>query len=137
MVSPCKVRKALCAFFRRFDYLLGYFRTVIVLFPHWARFELTDGPGGFTDACRRLRACNTEPSPTDSKLVEDILARAGPLHCEMILSCVCHVAIVWNNLLLWLRTVKLCDAEQSLFALGEDNIYSAVARFGFPPVQHW
>ncbi|KAI0800543.1 hypothetical protein C8Q74DRAFT_1237196 [Fomes fomentarius] len=116
----------------------SYFRTVIVLFPHWARFELIDGPDGFTDACNRLRARNaTEPSPKDLKLVEDILARAGPLHCEMIVSCVCSVAIMWNDLSLWLRTVKLCDAEQSLLALGEDNIYSAVARFGFPPpVEH-
>ncbi|RPD82298.1 hypothetical protein L226DRAFT_22082 [Lentinus tigrinus ALCF2SS1-7] len=111
-------------------------RTVAVVWPQWAEFELVHGPYGFLDACKRLRACNnTQPTAEDSELVEGILARTDESTNEAVMESVCRVALLWDDFPLWLRTVKACDAEQSISAMGEENIYRTVSVFGFQQVR--
>ncbi|TFK79950.1 hypothetical protein K466DRAFT_533441 [Polyporus arcularius HHB13444] len=118
------------------SYKRVFYRTVAVLWPQWAEFELVHGPGGFLDACKRLRACNTaQPTAEDAELVEAILARTEPSTSDAVMSSVCKVALMWGDLPLWLRTVKACNAERCISAMEEENIHRAVSAFGFQPLQ--
>ncbi|KAI0720050.1 hypothetical protein C8T65DRAFT_568354, partial [Cerioporus squamosus] len=113
-----------------------FYRTVAVVWPQWAEFELVYGPSGFLDACKRLRACDTtQPTAEDVELVEAILARTESSTSDAVMSSVCRVAVMWGDLPLWLRVVKACDAERSIAAMEEENIYRAVSAFGFQQVQ--
>ncbi|PIL31359.1 hypothetical protein GSI_06058 [Ganoderma sinense ZZ0214-1] len=113
-----------------------YRRTVLVLWPKWAHFDLVHGSEAFSFACEELRASTSQEATEDEvELVEIILARSTASKAKDVVSSVCRVALTWKDFSLWFRAVRACDAEKSIGALQVDNILRAVATFGFDEVQ--
>ena len=103
------------------------------MWPEWAHFEVASG---LVEGCDSLqRDTGTKPAAVDRELIENLLARADSPQRDMVLSSVCHAAIVWKDLSLWLRAVKTCDAERSVSSLGIDNTREALNTFGLEGVQ--
>ncbi|KAJ8455552.1 hypothetical protein ONZ51_g12411 [Trametes cubensis] len=113
-----------------------YRRTVLVMWPSWAHFDMIHGSNGLSYACQKIRAStSSHPTAEEKELVDIILARAGPSHCAAVVSSLCHTALVWRDLSLWTRAVKKCNAERSVTTLQEGNILKAVKTFGFSSIQ--
>ena len=117
---------------------LDYRRTVLVIWPKWANFDLIHGPKAFSVACDQLRASTSqEPTEEEAELTDIVLARSNASRAKDVVSSVCHVALAWKDFSLWFRAVRACDAEKSLDTLQVNNILQAVATFGFDEVQPW
>lgn len=115
-----------------------YRRTVLVMWPSWAHFDIMHGSEGFTYACQKIRESKTlQPTPEETEMTEIILVRANSTTCGAVVDSVCRAALRWKDLSLWFRAVKACDAERSIVALGENHVYLAVAAFGFSEVKPW
>ncbi|KAL1951365.1 hypothetical protein VTO73DRAFT_514 [Trametes versicolor] len=113
-----------------------YRRTVLVMWPAWAHFDLIHGSEGFTYACQRIRdSKSSQPTTEETELTEIILVRANATKSGAIVESVCRAALRWKDLSLWFRAIKACDAERSISALGEKHIYLAVDAFGFAEVK--
>ncbi|KAI0756143.1 hypothetical protein C8Q80DRAFT_1115759 [Daedaleopsis nitida] len=132
---PIRYRRLWKYKFRRVCY-----KDVVVLWPQSAQFSVTHGRNAIPNACQALRSRdNPMRTPEDDQLVEDVLANASaphanasvPSHRQDILSSICHIALVWNDLALWLRTVRVCDATRSISVIGAEKVQMAVGTFGF------
>lgn len=118
--------------------LTVYRRTVLVMWPAWAHFDLVHGSEGFTYACQRIRdSKSSQPTTEETELTEIVLVRANATTSGAVVESVCRAALRWGDLSLWFRAIKACDAERSIAALGEKHIYLAVAVFGFSEVKPW
>ncbi|KAH9897752.1 hypothetical protein C8Q73DRAFT_370472 [Cubamyces lactineus] len=113
-----------------------YRRTVLVMWPSWAHFDMVHGSNGLSYACQKIReSTSLRPSVEEMDLVEIILARAGPSHCATVISSLCHVAVIWKDFPVWARAVKVCDAERSINSLQEENVFKALSVFGFQNIR--
>ena len=108
-----------------------------MVWPPWANYNIIHGANGFSYACEKLRASTTSERPeAESELVQIILTRASASQSVAVVSSLCRVAVTWNDLSLWLRALKACDAERSIAALGGENrIYQAISRWGFESIK--
>ncbi|PIL31358.1 hypothetical protein GSI_06057 [Ganoderma sinense ZZ0214-1] len=106
-----------------------YRRTVLVIWPPFAHFDIIHGGRGLEYACEKVRA-STGPRPTQEELelVNLILSRYRGRTTEIV-SSVCRAAFQWRDVALWARAVQTCSL--SVAALKDDHIYEVVATFGF------
>ena len=108
------------------------------MWPQWAQFDLVHGANGFAYACKKLATSITSvATQEEAELARIILARASPSQSKAVVKSVCHVALAWKDLPLWFEAVQACDAERSLAALREDNIYRALETFGTQEILSW
>ncbi|RPD82293.1 hypothetical protein L226DRAFT_497438 [Lentinus tigrinus ALCF2SS1-7] len=114
-----------------------YRRTVLVIWPRWANFDIIHGVNGLSYACEKLRTSTTLQATSDeSELANLVLTRASASHCTAIVSSLCRVALTWKDLSLWKQAVDHCDATRSIAAFGGDrHIRRAVATFGFQEIR--
>ncbi|KAI9060522.1 hypothetical protein FKP32DRAFT_1595275 [Trametes sanguinea] len=113
-----------------------YRRTVLVIWPPWANFDMVHGANGFDYACRRISAStSTQPTAEELELAEIILTRATLSQAAAVISSVCRAAITWGDVTLWLRAVLTCDAERSIATLQDRNILDALKKFGFAKIR--
>ncbi|RDX51144.1 hypothetical protein OH76DRAFT_1401917 [Lentinus brumalis] len=114
-----------------------YRRTVLVIWPQWANFDIMHGANGLSYACDKLRTSTSlQPTPEESELANLVLTRASASHCTAIITSLCRVALTWRNLSLWKQAVHRCDATRSIAAFGGgSHIHRAVATFGFQEVK--
>ena len=98
---------------------------------------MVHGPKAFAYACKQLRSSTSlEITPQDSDLAQAILARASPAKSAEVIETVCTVAMRWNNITLWSRALKSCDAERSIETLGgEQHVYQALTQWSFRKVR--
>ena len=117
--------------------LVGYRRTVLVIWPRWSDFAvLYAGRGGTLKAIKELNSFTAaHETARNFELVELILSRANQA-LVMVAQAVMHVAYQWNKPSLWVRAVKSCGIEAGLTALrNETEIFKAVESFGFDSIK--
>ncbi|KAI1793099.1 hypothetical protein LXA43DRAFT_1002796 [Ganoderma leucocontextum] len=113
-----------------------YRRTVLVIWPESAHFDLLHGSKAFAFACAQLSASTSQdPTEEEAELANIVLARSNASRAKDVVSSVCRVALTWKDFSLWFRGVRACDAETSIGTLQADNILRAVATFGFDEIQ--
>lgn len=109
-----------------------YRRTVLIMWPSWAHFDVVHGSEGFSYACKAIRQSTSQkPTAEETELTEIILARATASQSVEVVQSVCHAAIRWKDVSLWSRAVKVCEADRSIGTLNEDHVYQAISAFGF------
>ena len=116
----------------------GYNRTVLLVWPPWSDLEVRYGTHNLKAACEYIDAIISlpgSPSAEEMRVVEHVLSKSAA-NPRLVADTVCHVALMWKDRELWLRTVDTCTTGTSGgVILSLDNIRSAITAFSFEVVQ--
>lgn len=66
-----------------------------------------------------------------------ILSRTDVAQNADVAKTLCHAAILWGDVDLWLRAVRACEADRGISELGSDNVVVAIGEFGFDAIKEW
>ena len=133
-VSPSLLRNLFSS-----RYLVGYRRTVLVIWPRYSHFAIQYGEDNTERACSTLAGMtNPKPSSNDLALADFVLRLAGKLPAQAARA-VCHAAHLWKNITLWTRAITTCSPlGKGLAIIDKDEIlFDAVTRFGFKDIKSW
>ncbi|GBE89811.1 hypothetical protein SCP_1701360 [Sparassis crispa] len=111
-----------------------YRRTVLVIWPHWANNDILYD-GDLTDACDILHGTDSRKPTREETELTDYVLRNATMDKGAVTESVCHAAVVWRDVSIWVRAVKACDAESSISALGDENVFHAVLTFGLDEIK--
>ncbi|KAH9950171.1 hypothetical protein B0H21DRAFT_831190 [Amylocystis lapponica] len=111
----------------------SYRRTVLVIWPDANNHDMMSGAEGFHYACKKIRTTTSmKPTPDETKLMDYILSETSASSCSEAMRSICFAACVWQDLSVWIRAIKACDAERGISVLGEVNEGPIDIRFRGP-----
>lgn len=117
--------------------VIGYRRTVLVIWPNYSNFTIQYGEGNVDRACLTLSNVSHEvPSRDDVALADFILGLAAKAPAKAAQS-TCHVACLWRDLALWKRAIDTCSPlGKGLVVLDKNEAaFNAISRLGFEDVK--
>lgn len=116
-------------FLKHLKYILGYRRTVLVIWPKWSNHDiLFGGEGGLAYGVAKLNAIiSKEPNPVERALCTT-LWRARRRDTFVIRS-VCRVARLWKDATLWKHAAQ--PQSQPITTVGSEEIYEGILTFGW------
>lgn len=117
--------------------MIGYRRTVLVIWPNYSNFTIQYGENNVDRACLTLANVSHEvPSRDDVALADFILGLAAKAPAKAAQS-TCHAACLWKDLALWKRAIATCSPLCKGLAVLDKHeaALNAISSFGFENVQ--
>ncbi|KAI1793097.1 hypothetical protein LXA43DRAFT_281235 [Ganoderma leucocontextum] len=119
-----------------------YHRTVLVIWPPWAHYDIVYGEEGLSRACNELTSSTTmSPTSEENQLVQFVLSRLeGDCSADdmnQAMSSVSSIACNWKDLALWTKSMVRGSRLSLSSSLVEGSIHTAVQTFGFNAVEPW
>ena len=117
--------------------MIGYRRTVLVIWPH--EFDLgTTFEDDIENALDDLAQVeSTRPHKRERKLIEFLLnvAKNRPEERASIAETLTHAACVWKDIALLERVLAACGTTAGVGLLEDESLARCIETFGFPAIQ--
>ena len=114
--------------------LLGYIRTVLILYLEREQTQLLLRAGGSSYAAAQLQKAPVVPEPPQK--IKDCLdylikLETGMFGSRLPYGCSIEVAIKWNSLALWKKAADGSGFKEDPLEFGWERVVAAWDKFGF------
>ncbi|KAI0080855.1 hypothetical protein K474DRAFT_1636833 [Panus rudis PR-1116 ss-1] len=114
-----------------------YRRTVLVIWPDWANFDLRYSGANFVKACQtldRLSTVDHVPSPRDVSLAHMVLSRLNTAP-KIVTPAIMRIASAWGDYGLWTNAVAKAMTAGHCEHVQLKDFFLGIRKFGFNSIK--